>query len=336
MAGVATPELAAAVSNAGGLGALGLGASEPRAAREQIDATRALSPGPVHVNFFCHQPATRDAQTESAWIECFDADFRRLGVAPPATLSEVYPSFLGSSESRELIEVTRPEVVSFHFGLPESTALNAIRALGCLTLVSVTSTAEAQLAVDAGVDGLIAQGCEAGGHRGNFDADGADEELHTIDLVRALVASTKLPVIAAGGVMDGADVRLMLDAGAAAVQLGTAFLLCPEAGTNADYRARLRAASGRDTLLTAAISGRRARGIRNRLVEVSELSPGAEVPDYPVAYDLAKQLNSAALARGVSGYGAYWAGTGVERAREMPAAELVATLAHEAGIDTFL
>ncbi|MEL7047283.1 MAG: nitronate monooxygenase, partial [Pseudomonadota bacterium] len=199
MAGVSTPELAAAVSNAGGLGALGLGAATPDAARQQVAATRALTSGPLHLNFFCHEAAVRDRSAESAWIELFDADFQSHGAVAPATLKEVYPSFLASGESLELIEATRPEAVSFHFGLPDAAVVSAIRELGCLTLVSVTSIAEAHAAMDAGIDGLIAQGIEAGGHRGVFDAAGADEELATVDLVRALLAITELPIVAAGG-----------------------------------------------------------------------------------------------------------------------------------------
>ncbi|MEM6775340.1 MAG: nitronate monooxygenase [Pseudomonadota bacterium] len=332
MAGVSTPELAAAVSNAGGLGALGLGAATVDGARQQVAAARALTLGPLHLNFFCHPPATRDTAVERAWIERFEEDFQSLGAPAPAALQEVYPSFIASGDSLALIEATRPEAVSFHFGLPEADAVRTIRSLECLTLVTVTSVAEAHAAVNAGVDGLIAQGIEAGGHRGNFDVAGEDKEMTTAELVPALLASTELPIVAAGGIMDGTDLRGMLDLGAAAVQLGTAFVLCPEAATNADYRSRLRAADADDTLLTAAISGRRARGIRNRLVEVSEKYPELAVPAYPVAYDLAKQLNSAALAKGATGYGAYWAGTGVARARERPAAAIVAALAEEAGL----
>ena len=328
MAGVSNPEIAAAVTNAGGLGALGLGASIWTEAEATMSAFRAISDGPVHVNFFCHEEPKRDPDLEQSWIHRFNTEFEVLGTSPPTTLANPYDS---SRRDRQLIDFTRtfaPEVVSFHFGLPSKNIVEALKSSGTAVLTSVTNLNDAMSALGAGADGLIAQGIEAGGHRGTFDAR-HDDAVSTGDLVAELTRLTDRPIIAAGGIMTGADILSMLSLGAAACQLGTAFLLCPEASTTADYRHQIKQATSSDTLITRAISGRAARGINNRITHIGDATLPSDIPDYPISYDLTKRLNAIATKQDVSGYGAYWAGTGVAKTREVTASNLVKSLAAE-------
>ena len=326
MVGVSTPALAAAVSNAGGLGSLGLGASTPAQARELIGQTRALTAQPFNLNLFCHRPAQADAQREAAWLAWLRPLFAEFGAEPPAALREIYPSFLADPAMLELLLAQRPAVVSFHFGLPPRAWLDALKAAGIRLLACVTSLREARLAEAAGVDALVAQGIEAGGHRGVFEPALGDAAMGTLALVRVLVRQCRLPVIAAGGIMDGAGIKAALALGAAGVQLGTAFVLCPESSANAAYREALQSERAHDTAITANISGRPARGLVNRLYgEV-----GAALPDYAIAYDAAKALHAVASAQGCHDFAAQWAGQGAPLARALPAAELLALLVEEA------
>jgi nitronate monooxygenase len=329
MAGVSTPALAAAVSNAGALGGVSVGAGTAAQARQVIEATRALTARPFNVNVFCHAPARRDAAGERAWLQHLAPAFAAFDAPLPETLTEIYRSFVEDDEMLALLCALKPAVVSFHFGLPDPSRVAALRAAGIVLLASVTSLDEAVQAEAAGVDALVAQGDEAGGHRGVFDPTAPDARLPTVTLVQQLVRAVRCPVIAAGGVMDGADLQAMLALGAAAVQMGTAFLLCPEAATTAHHRQRLQSPAAAHTRMTAAISGRPARGLPNRLFELGDV-PGAPPPaDYPVAYDAAKRLHAAALARGMHDFAAEWAGQGAPRARALPAGELVAVIAAE-------
>ncbi|MFL9867051.1 nitronate monooxygenase [Paraburkholderia fungorum] len=329
MAGVSTPQLAAAVSNAGGLGSLGIGASTADQARKMIEETRSLTREPFNVNVFCHAPAERDAAREAAWLQYLAPLFAEAGIEAPAVLDEIYKTFLYDDAVFELLIEQRPSVVSFHFGLPSVDRIKALKDAGITTLASATSLREAALIEQAGVDAIVAQGIEAGGHRGMFDPDAIDERLSTAVLVRLLVQRTKLPVIAAGGIMDGQGIKAALDLGAAAAQLGTAFVLCPESAANASYRANLRSGRAAATRLTSVLSGRPARGMTNRLIAFGE-SLGSPLPaPYPVAYDAAKQLNAAAAKLGNHEFAAQWAGQGAPLARELPAAQLVQTLAQE-------
>lgn len=329
MAGVDTPELAAAVSNAGGLGSVALGADSVERARARIEATRALTPLPFNVNVFCHRPARADAAREAAWLRHLAPYFAEFGAAPPSGLREIYRSFRSDREMRELVLELRPAVVSFHFGLPPSGWLEAARSVGIVTLASATSPEEAREVEAAGIDAVVAQGAEAGGHRGVFEPEGRDDLLPARELVRALAASVSIPVVAAGGIMTGADLDAALRAGAAAVQMGTAFLLCPEAGTSPAHRAALQDARAYDTRFTSAISGRPARGIANRFYREVERWGAPPPPDYPIAYDAGKALHAAASARGSFDFAAHWAGTGAPRARALPAGRLVETLVAE-------
>ncbi|WP_459615086.1 NAD(P)H-dependent flavin oxidoreductase [Bordetella sp. 2513F-2] len=328
MAGVATPQLAAAVSNAGGLGSLGIGASSAAQARQMIRETRALTSRPFNVNVFCHAPARRDAGREQAWLRHLAPLFDEAGATLPDSLDEVYRTFLEDEETFEMLLEERPAVVSFHFGLPAAERLQALREAGVYTLATATNLQEAGLVEQAGVDAIVAQGIEAGGHRGVFDTAAADEKLSTSVLVRLLVQRCTLPVIAAGGIMDGRGVKAALDLGAAAAQLGTAFILCPESAANEGYRANLKSPRAAATRLTATLSGRPARGIVNRFITHAEAA-ASPPPAYPVAYDAAKRLHAAAAKQGNHEFAAHWAGQGAPLAREAAAAELVQRLVEE-------
>jgi nitronate monooxygenase len=229
-----------------------------------------------------------------------------------------------------LLVETRPAVVSFHFGLPPAPVIGRLKAAGIALLASATNLGEAEQAATAGVDAIVAQGYEAGGHRGVFDPAAPDSQLGVVALTRLLVSRLSLPVIAAGGVMDGAGIAAMLDLGAVAAQLGTAFIACPESSADAYYRQALFGPSAAATEMTSLISGRSARCLPNAFtaLKAGALS-GMTPPDYPIAYDAGKALAAAARAGGDGGFGAQWAGQGAPLARAMPAAELVRTLAEE-------
>src|SRR5208337_4455913 len=223
----------------------------------------------------------------------------------------------------------RPPIVSFHFGVPSRDRIEALRAAGIVLLATATNLEEGKVIAAAGIDAVVAQGYEAGGHRGVFDPDGADDQLGTVALTRLLVSKLAIPVIAAGGIMDGAGVAASLTLGAAAAQLGTAFIACPESSADAGYRAALLGPPAESTVMTSAISGRPARCLANRFTSLGAgVEPGA-VPDYPIAYDAGKALHAAAKAAGEFGYGAQWAGQGAPLARAAPVADLVARLRSE-------
>jgi nitronate monooxygenase len=333
MAGVATPRLAAEVSNAGALGSLGLGASTVAQARQMIEETRALTNRPIHVNVFCHTPAQRHAENEAAWLAHLAPLFVEAGITAPLSLQEIYKTFMDDSAVIDMFLELRPEVVSFHFGLPSNECIEALRTAGIRTMATATNLQEASKIQEAGIDAIIAQGIEAGGHRGMFDPGAVDEGLSTAVLVRLLARRVTLPIVAAGGIMDGAGIRAMLDLGASGVQLGTAFILCPESAANAAYRDNLKGERAAVTKLTAALSGRPARGIVNRLISYCDAT-GTPLPAaYPLAYDAAKQLHAAAAKAGNHDFAAHWAGQGAPLAREMAAAALVQILIDEMSPD---
>ncbi|WP_263263237.1 nitronate monooxygenase [Pseudomonas sp. RIT-PI-S] len=325
MVGVSTPALAAAVSNAGGLGSLGLGASTVQQARALIEETRRHTAGPLNFNLFCHRPAVAQPVLEAQWLAQLAPLFGEFEASPPAELREIYRSFIGDDAMLALLVEQRPAVVSFHFGLPPEHAVTALKQAGCLLICTVTSLEEAEWAAAAGMDALIAQGYEAGGHRGTFDP-ATETQLATLPLLRLLSQRVALPLIAAGGIMDGAGIRACLALGASAVQLGTAFIRCPESAASAAYRQALVGPRGHHTQITAAISGRPARGLANR--NFSSLGQ-AGIPDYPRAYDAQKALAAAAAAKGSDAFAVQWAGQGAPLARELPAAELMQVLERE-------
>lgn len=329
MAGVSSPAMAAAVSDAGALGSIAVGATDATGARAMIAEARAQSAGPLNVNLFCHRPAIADSAVEAAWIARFRPTFAGFGAAPPPKLTEIYRSFVEDDAMLAMLLDARPSVVSFHFGLPRARAVQALRRAGILLFASATNLEEARTAAAAGIDAVVAQGWEAGGHRGAFDPDAPDERIGTMALTRLLVRRAGLPVIAAGGMMDGHNIAAALELGAAAAQLGTAFIACDESLADAAYRAALATDAAHRTTMTRVISGRPARCLANRFTTLAADIPASAIPAYPIAYDLGKALHAAAKARGESGFGAQWAGEGAPLARAMPAARLIETLAAE-------
>jgi nitronate monooxygenase len=329
MAGVSTPAMAAAVSEAGGLGSVGVGATDAAGLCSMVAAIRERSNRPFNVNLFTHRPAVRDAAVEAAWIERLRPEFAAYGTEPPKALGEIYKSFAEDEEMMAALLEVRPGIVSFHFGVPAPARIRALHSAGITLLGSATSLSEARQLASAGIDAIVAQGYEAGGHRGVFDPDAPDDRLGTMALTRLLVQSLPVPVIAAGGIMDGAGIAAVLKLGAAAAQLGTAFIASPESSADAGYRAALLSEAAQHTVITRAISGRPARSLSNRFTALGATIPPNEIPAYPVTYDAGKALNAAAKAAGEAGFGAQWAGQGAPLARALPAAELVATLAAE-------
>ncbi len=330
MAGTSTPAMAAAVTNAGALGSIGVAAVDAAAARTMIEALQAATRGPFNVNVFCHQPATADPVREQAWLAALKPVFARFGAEPPAAIREIYTSLLADPDMLDLLVETAPAVVSFHFGLPSAPAIARLKAAGIVLFSTATNLDEAERAAAAGIDAIVAQGYEAGGHRGMFDPAAPDERLGVAALTRLLVGKQALPVIAAGGIMDGAGVAAALALGAAAAQLGTAFIACPESSADAFHRDALFGDAATMTEMIALISGRPARCLANSFTALKDAElKGVALPDYPIVYDAGKALAAAAKARGDGGFGAQWAGQGAPLARSMPAAELVATLVEE-------
>jgi len=325
MAGTSTPAMAAAVSNAGGLGSVGVGATNAKGAAAMIAEIRQRTNRAFNVNLFCHAPAVANHGVEQAWLERLRPEFEKLGATPPTGLSEIYQSFVTDDDMLRLLVAERPKVVSLHFGVPPEDKIKALRDAGIILLGTATNLAEGRAMQAAGIDAVVAQGYEAGGHRGMFDPDAEDSRLGTFALTRLLVKDLKIPVIAAGGIMDGAGIAAALKLGAVAAQLGTAFVACAESAADGGYRAALASDAANHTTMTKAISGRPARCLANRFTAMEQVG----VPAYPIAYDAGKSLHAAGKAAGEFGFGAQWAGQGAPLSRPMPAAELVALLADE-------
>ena len=329
MAGVSTPAMAAAVSNSGGLGSIGVGAENTDGARRMIDATKALTLRPFNVNVFCHASAVRRPEVEAAWIARLQPEFDRLNGESPNSLREIYKSFRDDPDMLSLFMESKPAVVSFHFGLPKPGQIAALKKAGIFLLASATSVREAKAIVEAGLDAVIAQGYEAGGHRGVFDPKALDDKMSTFALTRVLAQEFELPVIAAGGIMDGAGISAALRLGAVAAVLGTAFIACSESAADSGYRAALASDAANHTIMTRAISGRPARSLANLFTRIGESVADTDIPDYPIAYHLGKTLHAAGAAKSEFGFGAHWAGQGAPLSRPMPAAELMRTLIAE-------
>jgi nitronate monooxygenase len=327
MAGLSSPAMAAAVTNSGGLGSLGAGAMKAEQARTAIHQFRELSDGPLNVNVFVHRAARADAARETAWLERLRPEFMRCDAEPPTQLREIYTSFLHDEAMLAMLVEERPAVVSFHFGLPHPHQIEALHAAGIYLLAAATNMQEAGAIEAAGIDAIVAQGYEAGGHRGVFAPDAEDNRLGTVALTRLLAGATALPVIAAGGIMDGAGIAAALMLGASAAQLGTAFVGTDESLADAGYRERLFGDAAHRTVMTRVISGRPARCLANDFTRWGDTIPDERlVPDYPIAYDAGKALNAAGKAAGQTGYGAHWAGQGAPMARELPARDLMAAV----------
>src|SRR5882757_5852491 len=283
MAGFATAELAVSVCKAGGLGSVGCATLKPEAAAKAIEELRQVARKPINANFFCHAPAKADAGREQAWRARLSPYYRELEIdETPLPRLDLAP--FGEAMC-EMIEATRPDVVSFHFGLPAAGLLARVKGAGCRVISSATTVEEARWLEAHGADAVIAQGAEAGGHRGTFLAGDLNRAMAsqpgTLALVPQIADAVSVPVIAAGGIADGRGIAAAFALGASGAQIGTAFLLCPEAATPSLHRDALRQARGDATLLTNVFSGRPARVVVNRLaLEVGPISDAA--PDFPL------------------------------------------------------
>ncbi|RYD59781.1 MAG: nitronate monooxygenase [Sphingomonadales bacterium] len=329
MAGVSTPQLAAAVAEQGALGSIAVGATNAAGARAMIEETRARTDRAFNVNVFVHGKATANPVREAAWLSWLAPLFKEFEAEPPTALRTIYQSFADDPEMLAMLLELAPPAISFHFGVPSTEIIAALRARNILLMATATSLDEARAIEAAGIDAIVAQGIEAGGHRGVFDPLAPDDALGTVALTRLLVLKTNLPVIAAGGIMDGAGIASALDLGAVAAQLGTAFIACPESAADEAYRDALNGPGAYHTSMTSLISGRPARALANRFTGLARATGDIRPPDYPIAYDAGKALHAAAKAKGEHGFGAQWAGQGAPLARAMPAGELIEVLRTE-------
>jgi nitronate monooxygenase len=329
MAGVQGSALAVAVCNAGGLGSLPAAMLGPEALRQELLAIRDQTDKPYNVNFFCHTPPKPDAEREAAWRAILKPYFDEFNVAQSST-TEVGGRAPFGPEPADVLEEFRPPVVSFHFGLPSAELLDRVRGWGSKVLSSATTVDEARWLEARGVDAIIAQGVEAGGHRGMFLSDDVTTQVGTLALVPQIKQVVKTPVIAAGGIADAAGVRAALALGAVGVQVGTAYLLCPETSTSAVHRAALLSAAAGHTALTNMFTGRPARAIWNRLLkELGPMNPAA--PAFPTAAAALAQLRARAEALGSGDFSPLWSGQNASGCKEIPAAQLTREMA--AGIE---
>ena len=323
MAGVQLGALAVGVCNAGGLGSLPCAMLDGAAIRREVALIRAQTSAPFNLNFFCHRPPVVDPAREAAWRQSLDPYYREHGL-DIAAVPVGGGRFPFDSASADIVAELRPEVVSFHYGLPDEALLDRVRASGARILSSATTVDEALWLEARGVDAVIAQGLEAGGHRGHFLDDDLSLQSGTFALLPQIVAAVGVPVIAAGGIADRSGVRAALALGAAMVQVGTAYMCCPEATTSRIHRAALMSAAARHTALTRLITGRPARGIVNRLMrEVADTA----APAFPLATAAIGPLRAAAEARGSGDFSPLWSGQNASGCKERPAGELTRELA---------
>ena len=325
MAGVQGSALAIAVSNAGGLGSLPCAMSTPDTIRTELETIRAQTTRPYNANFFCHAVPTTDASRETMWRAALAPFHREFGI--DATTIPAGPGRAPfTHDAADVLEAFRPPVVSFHFGLPPADLLERVRGWGSKIVSSATTVDEARWLEAHGVDIVIAQGLEAGGHRGIFLSDDLTTQVGTFALLPQVVRAVKVPVVAAGGIADAQGVAAAMALGAAGVQIGTAFLLCPEASTTAVHRAALKSEAARHTALTNVFTGRPARGIVNRVIR--EIGPiSAAAPAFPLATSAIAPLRAKAEAAGSGDFSPLWSGQNATGCREIPAAELTRMLA---------
>ena len=320
MEGAQHHALAAEVCAAGGLGALPAAALSLEALDAEICALRARTDRPFNVNFFAHQSPIPDTRQRERWHATLAPYFKEFGI-DPATIAAGPGRMPFNAEAADLLEKHRPAVVSFHFGLPEPRLLDRVKALGCLVLSSATTVDEARWLEQHGADAIIAQGLEAGGHRGMFLTKDLHSQIGLMALLPQITAAVRLPVVAAGGIADARGIRAAKALGASAVQIGTAYLACPESTISALYRAALGSAQAQFTALTNLFTGRPARGIVNRLMR--ELGPLSDVvPEFPLATNAIAPLRAAAEAKGDAGFSPLWAGQHAAAVRAHPAREL--------------
>ncbi|HEY0857478.1 MAG TPA: nitronate monooxygenase family protein [Albitalea sp.] len=325
MAGFQASALAIAVGGAGALGSLAAALLTPQMLRDEAAAVRSHAGRPLNVNFFCHRPAAVDESREQAWRAALRPYYEEFGVDPDALATGPARLPFGD-DAASVVEELRPEVVSFHFGLPPPGLLERVRRTGAQIWSTATTVDEALWLEAHGVDAVIAQGLEAGGHRGMFLTDDLTTQLGTMALVPQVVAATRLPVIAAGGIADASGVAAALRLGAVAVQVGTAFLLCPEVTASAVHREALASEAARHTAVTNLFTGRPARGIVNRLMR--ELGPLSGLPPaFPLAVNALMPLRAAAEKAGRADFSPLWSGQNARGARRVPAADIVRDMA---------
>lgn len=324
--GPTTPELVAAVSSAGGLGSLGAAYLSPDQIVEAARAIRRITDRPFNVNLFCggYQAVSHDL---TPMLVLLAAAHARLGLPPPVAPEPGPDPF---PEQLDAVLEVRPAVFSFTFGVPLRDTLDRLKARGISVWGTATTVEEARFLEAAGVDGIVAQGSEAGGHRGTFLGSFEESMVPALELLQATVAAVERPVIAAGGLMDGRDVARAIALGASAAQLGTAFLACPESGAPAAHKRALLQARSDTTVVTRAFSGRPARGLMNTFIEML-IGREADILPYPLQNLLTRPMRQAAARRGEAGFLSLWAGQGAPRCRELPAADLVAALVSEMG-----
>src|SRR6202051_3994526 len=325
MAGVMDADLVIAAAQGGALGSLPCAMLSVEKAREQINIIRQRVSAPVNMNFFCHKAVDADPQGEAGWKKRLGAYYEELGLDPAMPVNAAHPAPFDATLG-ELFAETEPEVVSFHFGLPDQALLRRIKAAGCIVISSATIVREAICLEENGADAIIAQGAEAGGHRGMFLTENIAEQPGTFALVPQVVDAVKVPVIAAGGIADGRGIAAAFALGASGVQIGTAYLRCPESKVNPAARAALAEARDDATVITNVMTGRPARGVKNRAMrEVGPISPDA--PAFPHAATGLAPLKAAAEKLGKVDFTNLWAWQAVPLGREMPAGELTRALA---------
>jgi nitronate monooxygenase len=328
MAGVMDADLVIAAAQGGALGSLPCAMLSAEKAREQVQVIRQRVSAPVNMNFFCHKQAPADPSQEAAWKERLAPYYRELGLDPSAPVNAANRAPFDGAMC-EVVEELRPEIVSFHFGLPEKSLLERVRKAGCKVISSATTVKEAIWLEEHGVDAIIAQGAEAGGHRGMFLTENIAEQPGTFALVPQVVDAVRVPVIAAGGIADGRGIAAAFALGASGVQIGSAYLHCPESKVSPAHRSLL--AQGRDdsTVITNVMTGRPARGLANRVMrEVGPISPLA--PEFPHAATALGPLKAAAEKQGKLDFTNLWAGQAVRMGKDMPAAALTRALAGSA------
>jgi nitronate monooxygenase len=325
MAGVQGSALAVAVSNAGGLGSLPCAMLTLDAVAKELTAIKAQTTKPFNVNFFCHAPPTPRAEREAAWRAALSPYFKEFGIDPD-TIPAGPARAPFSSEAADVLSEFKPAVVSFHFGLPSVELVTRVRSWGSKILSSATTVEEARWLEAHGADAVIAQGLEAGGHRGIFLSDDLTTQVGTFALVPQVAAAVKIPVIAAGGIADAKGVAAAMALGAAGVQIGTAYLLCPEATTSPLHRAALKSDVADHTALTNVFTGRPARAIVNRIVK--ELGPiSSVVPAFPLATSAIAPLRAKAESQGSGDFSPLWSGQNAGGCKEISAADLTRELA---------
>ena len=325
MAGAQGAEMAIAVSMVGGLGALPCALLTVEQVRSELQRIRQQTDRPFNLNFFCHKPPAPSPDVEARWVEKLAPYRQQLGVTEPTVKAGRAPF---DEATCALVEEFRPRVVSFHFGLPEAPLLDRVRRAGSRIVSSATTVAEAQWLEEGGVDAIIAQGSEAGGHRGIFLSDDIAGQVGTFALVPQVVDAVRVPVIAAGAIGDARGIAAALILGAAAVQIGTAYLLCRESKISPLYRAAPKTADGAQTALTNVFTGRPARGIVNRAIR--ELGPMNDMaPAFPNASNAMVPLRQKAEAQVSADFSPLWSGQAPRFAREMPAGDLTRALVEE-------